>query len=111
MSRAMVAAGMKDKAARGMRERSQMKRIGSALFKIWCVNCGSLHLYEMFEPGRHGFRYWCWTCGAKDGHAKRPPQPKPLTKKELVLIAERDAEARIAVKVARINELLARARS
>lgn len=119
MSRSMVAAAAKDKAARGMRERSQMKRVGNVLFPrpdgISCAFCNSLAVFEMYEPIRHGFKYWCWDCGSKDDdcYIKRLPQPKPLSKSAQKALddaefATRMESLRIKLKVARLNALLSK---
>jgi hypothetical protein len=100
MSRAMVAASMKDKSARKWPERRSMKKIGS-VFKQ-CSNCGSMDVFRMEHPDSAGCDVWCWTCGAKDERCWSP-------KKADLELAEQEREQGFA-EVARRHEFSQRLR-
>jgi len=98
MSRAMLAAAMKDKSARSMPERAIMKKVGG-VFKQ-CSNCESPQVYKADEPVRRGWTYWCWTCGAYDEKAWSLP------KAELEAFAEAEEQVMQSLRfAARLHEL------
>lgn len=38
-------------------------KVGNRTRRFWL---NGYHVYEMYQPSRHGYMYWCYECGAKD---------------------------------------------